>query len=66
MKFIKTSILFIVIVLCSSSSVLQFGIQPKIITQTFFPDPDIEIPTPGFSKKKGIHINYRIIKFFKE
>ena len=53
MKFLKISILFILIVLCSSSSVLELGIQPKIITQTFFPDPDIEIPTPGFSKKKG-------------
>lgn len=65
MKFIKTSILFIVIVLCSSSSVLQLGIQPKIITQTFFPDPDIEIPTPGFSKKKGYTSITELLSFLK-
>lgn len=66
MKFLKTSILFILIVLCSSSSVLELGIQPKIITQTFFPDPDIEIPTPGFSKKKGYTSITELLDFLKK
>lgn len=31
----------------------QFELQPKSITQTYFPDPEVEINTPAFAKKSG-------------
>ena len=35
----------------------QFSPQTKDITEKFFPDPDIEINTPAFQKKRG-YTNY--------
>ena len=31
----------------------QLNPEPKAITEKYFPDPDIEINTPGFAKKRG-------------
>ena len=41
----------------------KLGIQPKVITELFFPDPDIDIPTPGFLKKKG-YTNFMELRAF--
>ena len=38
--------------ICSLASA-QPNPQPSKITEKFFPDPEIEINTPAFSKKKG-------------
>lgn len=44
----------------------QFTPQPKKITKTFFPDPDIEINTPAFQKKRGFTDYEEMMTFLKE
>lgn len=43
----------IFLILFSISLVAQLNPQPKKITKEFFPDPELEIHTPAFQKKKG-------------
>ena len=62
MRLLRYFTLFFLIILFSSSSE-KLGIQPKVITELFFPDPDIDIPTPGFLKKKG-YTNFMELRAF--
>jgi len=41
-----------------SPSFAQFNPQTKSITENFFPDPEVEFPTPGFKKTSGF-TNYQ-------
>ena len=46
-------LVFITAFLICSLASAQPNPQPSKITEKFFPDPEIEIKTPAFSKKKG-------------
>lgn len=59
-------LLGIIFLFCCFSAGAQFTPQPKKITRTFFPDPDIEIHTPAFQKKKGFTDYQEMMTFLKE
>ena len=44
----------------------QLNPQSKKITDKFFPDPNIEINTPAFDKKKGFTKYDEMMVFLKE
>ena len=44
----------------------QLNPQSKKITKKFFPDPNIEINTPAFDKKKGFTKYDEMMVFLKE
>ena len=54
---------FILIFILPLAAFSQLNPQSKKITKKFFPDLDIEINTPGFSKKKGF-TNYKMMMSF--
>lgn len=54
------------ILLFSFSAWAQLNPQPKKITKAFFPDPDIEINTPAFQKKKGFTDHEEMMAFLND
>ena len=52
-------VIFLLPIICFG----QLSPQPKKITKKFFPDPDLEINTPAFNKKKGF-TKYDEMMFF--
>lgn len=59
------NLLFICLFLCSLSCKAQLNPQSKKVTEKFFPDPDIEINTPAFQKKKGYTTYEEMIAFLE-
>jgi hypothetical protein len=49
----KKLFIYISFSLLCLSAMAQLNPQPKKITEEFFPDPELEINTPAFQKKKG-------------
>ena len=58
--------LFIAISLIPFLAFSQLSPQSKKITNNFFPDPDIEISTPAFAKKKGFTKYDEMMTFLNE
>lgn len=56
---------FIIIITCSALSA-QFSPQHDVITEKFFPDKDINIPTPAFKKDKGFTRYAEMMSFLDE
>lgn len=55
--------IFISIIVCCFSANAQLSPQSKKVTEKFFPDPDININTPAFQKKKGFTTYEELIQF---
>jgi len=49
-----------------SGFILPLNPEPKKITEKFFPDPDIEIPTPAFKKERGFTKSSEMMTFLNE
>lgn len=58
--------LFLYIFLLPITVFAQLSPQSKKITKKFFPDPEVEIKTPAFNKKKGFTKYNEMMLFLKE
>jgi len=59
-------LLHIALLLIGFSAWAQPNPQPKKITKAYFPDPEIEINTPAFSKKKGFTDHEEMMAFLND
>ena len=61
----KNTLIIILFLTTSFCAAQILNPQPKEVTQKFFPDFDVEIPTPAFQKKKGFTTYAEMMAFLK-
>ncbi|MFN2430440.1 MAG: M14 family metallocarboxypeptidase, partial [Cryomorphaceae bacterium] len=60
-KTIATLFALAIVAMCAA----QPSPQPRKMTEKFFPDPDIDIPTPAFEKKRGFTSYEEMMEFIE-